>query len=101
MERLPLEQVLLLVQKKRTIFAHSILRFMTRSALASMFIGFGVIVAFKTGSYFYNIQTPLTYPMAAITFGAAIILIAHGGGDLFTGNTLFFLRGYQKEISME
>jgi nitrite transporter NirC len=28
--------------------------------------------------------------MAAITFGAAIILIAYGGGDLFTGNTFYF-----------
>lgn len=58
--------------------------------LASMFIGFGVIVAFKTGNYFYLVHSPLTYPMAAITFGAAIILIAYGGGDLFTGNTFYF-----------
>jgi nitrite transporter NirC len=28
--------------------------------------------------------------MAAFTFGAAIILIAYGGGDLFTGNTFYF-----------
>lgn len=28
--------------------------------------------------------------MAAITFGAAIILIVYGGGDLFTGNTFYF-----------
>jgi nitrite transporter NirC len=55
-----------------------------------MFIGFGVIVAFKTGSFFYTLHSPLTYPMAAFTFGAAIILIAYGGGDLFTGNTFYF-----------
>ncbi|MFK4998295.1 hypothetical protein ACI2OX_16125 [Bacillus sp. N9] len=36
--------------------------------LASMFIGFGVIVAFKTGNFFYLEQSPLAYPMAAITF---------------------------------
>ncbi len=28
--------------------------------------------------------------MAAFTFGAAIILIAYGGGDLFTGDTFYF-----------
>lgn len=28
--------------------------------------------------------------MAAFTFGSAIILIAYGGGDLFTGNTFYF-----------
>lgn len=58
--------------------------------LASMFIGFGVIVAFKTGNYFYLEHSPLTYPMAALTFGAAIILIFFGGGDLFTGNTFYY-----------
>lgn len=90
MEEQPLEQVLQLAHKKQTIFRGSRGRFTTRAALASMFIGFGVIVAFKTGSVFYNVQSPFTYPMAAITFGAAIILIAYGGGDLFTGNTFYF-----------
>lgn len=58
--------------------------------LASMFIGFGVIVAFKTGNYFYLEHSPFAYPMAALTFGSAIILIAYGGGDLFTGNTFYY-----------
>lgn len=90
MEEQPLAHVLQLAQKKQKIFRYSPLRFMTRSALASMFIGFGVIVAFKTGSFFYNLHSPFTYPAAAFTFGAAIILIAYGGGDLFTGNTFYF-----------
>ena len=55
-----------------------------------MFIGFGVIVAFKTGNYFYLEHSPFAYPMAALTFGSAIILIAYGGGDLFTGNTFYY-----------
>jgi nitrite transporter len=90
MEEQPLEHVLQLALKKQKIYRASRARFLTRSALASMFIGFGVIVAFKTGSFFYTVHSPLTYPMAAFTFGAAIILIAYGGGDLFTGNTFYF-----------
>lgn len=90
MEEQPLEHVMQLALKKQKIYHASRARFMTRSALASMFIGFGVIVAFKTGSFFYSVHSPLTYPMAAFTFGAAIILIAYGGGDLFTGNTFYF-----------
>lgn len=90
MEEQPLEHVLQLALKKQKIYRASRARFLTRSALASMFIGFGVIVAFKTGSFFYSVHSPLTYPMAAFTFGAAIILIAYGGGDLFTGNTFYF-----------
>jgi nitrite transporter NirC len=90
MEMQPLSEVEKLALKKVKIFKQSILRYILRSMLASMFIGFGVIVAFKTGNFFYSVHSPLTYPMAAITFGAAIILIAYGGGDLFTGNTFYY-----------
>ncbi|MFD1175530.1 formate/nitrite transporter family protein [Paenibacillus puldeungensis] len=79
-----------LALKKYKIFRQSQIRYIARAMLASMFIGFGVIVAFKTGNFFYLEHSPLTYPMAAITFGAAIILIAYGGGDLFTGNTFYY-----------
>ena len=79
-----------LALKKYKIFRQSQLRYIARAMLASMFIGFGVIVAFKTGNFFYMENSPFTYPMAAITFGAAIILIAYGGGDLFTGNTFYY-----------
>ncbi|WP_019637276.1 formate/nitrite transporter family protein [Paenibacillus fonticola] len=90
METESLYKVEELALKKYGIFKQSLIRYISRSMLASMFIGFGVIVAFKTGNFFYMQSSPLTYPMAAITFGAAIILIAYGGGDLFTGNTFYY-----------
>ncbi|MFD0957942.1 formate/nitrite transporter family protein [Paenibacillus chungangensis] len=90
MEAEPLQQVEQLALKKLKIFKQSIIISLARSMLASMFIGFGVIVAFKTGSYFYIEHSPLTYPIAALTFGTAIILISYGGGDLFTGNTFYY-----------
>ncbi|MBB3113339.1 nitrite transporter NirC [Paenibacillus phyllosphaerae] len=90
MEVEALRSVEQLALKKFKVFKQSRVRYIARSALASMFIGFGVIVAFKTGSFFYNEHSPFTYPMAALTFGAAIILIAYGGGDLFTGNTFYY-----------
>lgn len=90
METKTLVKVEQLALKKLKIFDQSKLRYILRSMLASMFIGFGVIVAFKTGNFFYLVHSPLSYPMAALTFGAAIILIAYGGGDLFTGNTFYF-----------
>ncbi|CAM4405694.1 formate/nitrite transporter family protein [Paenibacillus tarimensis] len=79
-----------LALKKLGIYRHSKSNYLLRSMLASMFVGFGVIVAFRTGNFFYMEHSPFTYPMAAITFGAAIILISYGGGDLFTGNTFYF-----------
>lgn len=90
MEVKPLLEVEQLALKKNKIFRQSRIRYLARAALASMFIGFGVIVAFKTGNFFYLEHSPFTYPMAAITFGAAIILITYGGGDLFTGNTFYY-----------
>lgn len=90
METESLYKVEELALKKHRIYKQNLLHYIARSMLASMFIGFGVIVAFKTGNFFYLEQSPLTYPMAAITFGAAIILIAYGGGDLFTGNTFYY-----------
>ncbi|WP_204954190.1 formate/nitrite transporter family protein [Metabacillus crassostreae] len=88
------QEALLLVEelsnKKKKIYDQSPLRYILRSILASMFIGFGVIVAFKAGNFFYIEHSPLAYPIAALTFGAAIILIAYGGGDLFTGNTFYY-----------
>lgn len=90
METKSLLKVEELALKKYKIFKQSPLRYIARAMLASMFIGFGVIVAFKTGNFFYLENSPFTYPMAAITFGAAIILIAYGGGDLFTGNTFYY-----------
>jgi nitrite transporter len=85
-----LTEVEKLALKKHKIFTQSKTRYLARAALASMFIGFGVIVAFKTGNFFYIEHSPFAYPMAALTFGAAIILIAYGGGDLFTGNTFYY-----------
>ncbi|MEK4102795.1 MULTISPECIES: formate/nitrite transporter family protein [Paenibacillus] len=90
MENEALLQVEHLALKKQKIFRQSVMRYIARAMLASMFIGFGVIVAFKTGNYFFMEQSPFAYPMAAITFGAAIILISFGGGDLFTGDTFYY-----------
>ncbi|MGM0875778.1 MAG: formate/nitrite transporter family protein [Bacillota bacterium] len=90
MEGRSLYQVEILALKKQKIFRQSKLRFLMRSIVASMFIGFGVIVAFKTGNFFYMENSPFAYPVAALVFGAAIILIAYGGGDLFTGNTFYY-----------
>lgn len=79
-----------LALKKSAIYDQSPFRYILRSILASMFIGFGVIVSFKTGDFFYLKHSPMAYPMAALTFCGAIILIVYAGGDLFTGNTFYF-----------
>ncbi|MGM9927079.1 MAG: formate/nitrite transporter family protein [Bacillus sp. (in: firmicutes)] len=90
MEKTALYDVEKLAAKKEKVFNDSIIKYLLRAILASAFIGFGVIIAFKTGGLFYADHSPMAYPFAAFTFGAAILLIAYGGGDLFTGNTFYF-----------
>ncbi len=90
METHSLSQVETLALKKQKVFQTNKVHYILRAVLASMFIGFGVIVAFKSGGYFYNEHSPVAYLVAAFTFGSAIILIAYGGGDLYTGNTFYF-----------
>lgn len=90
MEAEGLRQVEKYALRKQRVYQKDWKMYILRAMLASMFIGFGVIVAFKTGNYFYIADSPAAYPMAALTFGAAIILIAYGGADLFTGNTFYF-----------
>ncbi|WP_080832816.1 formate/nitrite transporter family protein [Cohnella massiliensis] len=89
MEIEALEQVEKLAMKKSGVYRQSRVRYAARSALAGMFVGIGVIAAFKTGNYFNEAGSPLAYPAAALTFGAAIVLISYGGADLFTGNTFY------------
>lgn len=90
MEKEALSKIEALALKRLFIHQSSSFNYLLRAILASLFIGFGVIVAFKTGNFFYAEHSPLAYPVAALTFGVAIILIYYGGGDLFTGDTFYY-----------
>nr|WP_304216184.1 formate/nitrite transporter family protein [Fredinandcohnia onubensis] len=98
MEAKLLSSIEKLALSRRDTFKNSKLIYFLRAVLASMFIGFGVIVAFRTGNFFFVQQSPVAFPIAAITFGAAIILIAYGGGDLFTGDTFYYTYAALRKI---
>lgn len=69
METQALQKVEQYALKKQNIFASSKIRYVLRSILASMFIGFGITAASKTGSYFFMADSPFAFPAAAVTFG--------------------------------
>ena len=71
MEKEALSKIEALALKRLFIHQNSSFNYLLRAILASLFIGFGVIVAFKTGNFFYAEHSPLAYPMAALTFGVA------------------------------
>ena len=90
MEKEALSKVEELALRRLYIHQASSFSYLLRAILASLFLGFGVIVAFKTGNFFYVVHSPAAYPMAALAFGLAIIMISYGGGILFTGDTFYY-----------
>ncbi|MCM2677219.1 formate/nitrite transporter family protein [Alkalicoccobacillus plakortidis] len=90
MEHASLEKIEQLALKKEKTYQDNRMHYLVRSILATMFLGLGVIVAFRTGGFFYETGSSLAYIVAAITFGVGILLIKYGNADLFTGNTFYF-----------
>ena len=79
-----------LALKKRTILQNSPVQYMIRAALASVYIGFALILCLRVGQFFYETHSPATYIVSGIFFGIALVLIMYGGAELFTGNTMYF-----------
>ncbi|MTT30782.1 transporter [Terrilactibacillus sp. BCM23-1] len=75
---------------KKNILDSSLLQYIVRASLAGVFIGLAIVLCFKIGDSFNVVQSPATTLMSGIFFGIALILIVYGGGELFTGNTMFF-----------
>lgn len=79
-----------LALKKRMILQNSPVQYMIRAALASVYIGFALVLCLRVGQFFYETHSPATYIVSGIFFGIALVLIMYGGAELFTGNTMYF-----------
>ncbi len=84
------QSVIGMAKSKKRILENSLLQYVTRAALASIFIGFAIILCYRLAEPFFDVKSPGTSFMSAIFFGAALVLIMFGGGELFTGNTMIF-----------
>ena len=103
MEKDALSKIEDLAKKRLFIHRSSWINYLLRAILASLFIGFGVIVAFKAGNFFYAEHSPFAYPVAALTFGVAIILILMAvaiylQGIPFTIRMLLYARRWNGEM---
>lgn len=76
---------------KLNIFVFSKICYVFRFILVSMFIGFGIIVVSKIGSYFFMVDFLFVFLVVVVIFGVVILLIVYGGGDLFIGNIFYFI----------
>jgi nitrite transporter len=88
MEVQPIDQAVNTALKKRGYLNESITKYMLRSALAGVYIGFGIMVSYRLGEYFYDLHSPGTPIVSSIFFGLALILILYGGAELFTSNIM-------------
>lgn len=88
MNEQPLEVAVTTALKKKEYLKDSKAKYMLRAALAGVYIGFGIMVSYRLGEYFYDTHSAATPIVSSIFFGLALVLILYGGGELFTSNTM-------------
>ena len=74
--------------KKKEYLSQSKGKYLLRAALAGVYIGFGLMVSYRLGEYFFDAHSAATPIASSIFFGLALVLILYGGGELFTSNTM-------------
>jgi nitrite transporter len=83
-----IDQAVLTALKKRSYLKESKAKYMLRAALAGVYIGFGIMVSYRLGEYFFDSHSPGTPIVGSLFFGLALVLILFGGAELFTSNTM-------------
>ncbi len=90
MERESIQYCIELALKKKEVLDQNIYKYLTRAALASIYISFILIVCLKLAEVFRlqeSLFTSVAYPFV---FATALVMIIYGGGELFTSNTMYF-----------
>lgn len=96
----PIDQAVNSATKKRGYLKESKEKYILRAALAGVYIGFGIVVSYRLGEYFYDLHSPGTPIVSSIFFGLALVLILYGGAELFTSNTMMLtISSLKKETS--
>lgn len=90
LERDSIQYCIELALKKKNVLDQNIYKYLTRAALASIYISFILIVCLKLAEVFRlqeSLFTSVAYPFV---FATALVMIIYGGGELFTSNTMYF-----------
>lgn len=75
-------------------------RYLTASALAGMYVGFGILLIMTVGGLLSQSGSPATKIVMGISFGIALSLVIMAGSELFTGNNLIMTAGaLDKKVS--
>lgn len=68
-------------------------KYLVASALAGMFVGFGIILIFTIGGFLGAVNSPATKIVMGLSFGIALSLVLAAGSELFTGNNMIMIIG--------
>lgn len=83
--------------KKHNLLKKSKSRYLTSSALAGMYIGFGIILIVTIGGYLNAVHSPATKIVMGLSFSVALSLVLAAGGELFTSNNMLMTIGAIKK----
>jgi nitrite transporter len=76
-------------------------KYLVSSALAGMFVGFGIILIFTIGGLLSSVNSPTTKIVMGMSFGVALSLVIMAGSELFTGNNMVMTIGtLEKKVTI-
>lgn len=78
---------------KAKLCTNKLSAYLIHSAMAGVYLGFGVVLVFSLSTSFFSVQSPALNLVMATTFGIALSLVVIAGADLFTGNTMIMQVG--------
>jgi nitrite transporter len=87
------EKISLAAAGKAAALRRSPLAYFILSALAGIYVGFGIILIFAIGGPLSAANSPFTKVVMGATFGIALSLVIFAGSELFTGNNLIMTLG--------
>jgi nitrite transporter len=96
-ELTPIEEAASNAKKKRDTWMASKQLYFFKAMLAGIYIGFGIMVSYKAGEYFFDTGSPAAMMLVALFFGTALVMIIYGGAELFTSNTMTMTIGTLKK----
>ena len=82
------ERIALVAAKKYAFLESSLPRFVVLSALAGVYLGFGIALIFSLGGPLAAIGSPMVKLVMGVSFGIALTLVIFAGSELFTGNNM-------------
>jgi len=88
-----LNSVAVVAKKKANYLKSSLASFLISSALAGVYVGFGIVLIFCIGAPIASAESIFLKMILGVSFGIALTLVVFAGSELFTGNNMFMTVG--------